>query len=156
MSKIVHFKWIFRTENCCPFIQISLYFILKCLIIRNHYLDQWWRNSTTPYGINRPQVNINITVTSWWTRWPLKLLASRLFAQPFVPAQIKENIKAPHYWPLWGGIHRWPVDILNKRASNTENVSTWWRHHETSPHSAVSNLRIFWAENISITLVKIM
>ena len=23
-------------------------------------------------------------------------------AQPFVPAQITENIKAPRYWPLWG------------------------------------------------------
>ena len=26
------------------------------------------------------------------------------------------------------GIHRWPVDI--KKASNAENVSIWWRHHE--------------------------
>ena len=25
-----------------------------------------------------------------------------LFIQPFVQAQIKENIKAPRYWPLWG------------------------------------------------------
>ena len=29
--------------------------------------------------------------------------ASRLFARLFVQAQIKENIKAPHHWPLWGG-----------------------------------------------------
>ena len=29
--------------------------------------------------------------------------ASRLFAHPFVQAQIKENFKAPHHWPLWGG-----------------------------------------------------
>ena len=32
-------------------------------------------------------------------------MASRitgLFAQPFVQAQIKENIKAPRDWPLWG------------------------------------------------------
>ena len=26
----------------------------------------------------------------------------RLFAQPFVQGQIKENIKAPRHWPLWG------------------------------------------------------
>ena len=25
-----------------------------------------------------------------------------LFAQPFVQTQIKENIKAPRHWPLWG------------------------------------------------------
>ena len=33
-------------------------------------------------------------------------MASRWFAQPFVQAQIKENISAPRHWPLWGGIHR--------------------------------------------------
>ena len=43
-------------------------------------------------------------------------------------AQIKENIKAPRDWPLWGeftGDRRFP----SQRASNAENVSTWWRHH---------------------------
>ena len=34
--------------------------------------------------------------------WRLNSPASRLFAQPFVQAQIKENIKAPRRWPLWG------------------------------------------------------
>ena len=43
-----------------------------------------------------------ITVTSWWTRWRIKSPASRLFTQPLIQAQIKENIKAPHHWPLWG------------------------------------------------------
>ena len=28
--------------------------------------------------------------------------ALRLFIQPFIQAQIKENIKAPRHWPLWG------------------------------------------------------
>ena len=45
------------------------------------------------------------TVTSWWARCRLKSPASRLFAQQFVQAQIKESIKGPHHWPLWGG--RW-------------------------------------------------
>ena len=29
--------------------------------------------------------------------------------QPFIQAQIKENIKAPRPWPLWGEFtgHRW-------------------------------------------------
>ena len=39
------------------------------------------------------------TVTS---KWHLKSPASRLFAQLFVQAQIKENIKVPLHWPLWG------------------------------------------------------
>ena len=33
-------------------------------------------------------------------RWRLKSPASRLFTQPFIQAQVKENIKAPHHWPL--------------------------------------------------------
>ena len=35
-------------------------------------------------------------------RWRLKSLASRLFTQAFIQAQMKENIKAPRHWPLWG------------------------------------------------------
>ena len=43
------------------------------------------------------------------TRWCLKSPASRLFVQPFIRAQIKENIKAPRHWPLCGEFtgHRW-------------------------------------------------
>ena len=43
-----------------------------------------------------------ITVTSQWVRWRLKSPASRLFIQPFIQAQIKENIEAPRHWPLCG------------------------------------------------------
>ena len=32
----------------------------------------------------------------------LKSPASRLFTQPFIQTHIKENIKAPHHWPLCG------------------------------------------------------
>ena len=32
----------------------------------------------------------------------MSMMASRLFTQMFVQAQIKENIKALHHWPLWG------------------------------------------------------
>ena len=48
-------------------------------------------------------------MASWWARWCLNSPASRKFAQPFVQAQIKENIKAPRHWPLWGEFtgHRW-------------------------------------------------
>ena len=43
-----------------------------------------------------------ITLTSWWARWRLKSPASRLFTQPFIRVQIKENIKAPRHWLLRG------------------------------------------------------
>ena len=65
----------------------------------------------------------------------LKSPASRLFTQSFIQAQIKENIKAPHHWPLYGeftGTGEFPA----QRASNAENGSIWWRHHgKTVPHS---------------------
>ena len=60
-------------------------------------------------------------------RWHLKSLASRLFAQ-FVEAQIKENIKAPRHWSLWGESIKFP----SQRAGNTENVSIRWHHHVVS------------------------
>ena len=48
----------------------------------------------------------------------------------FIQAQIKENIKAPRHWPLLGNspvIGEFPAQMT----SNAENVSIWWRHHET-------------------------
>ena len=43
-----------------------------------------------------------ITMTSQWAWWRLRSPASRLFTQPFIRAQIKDNIKAPRHWPLSG------------------------------------------------------
>ena len=43
----------------------------------------------------------SFTMTLYWARWRLQLLASRLFVQPFVQAKIKENVKAPCHWHLW-------------------------------------------------------
>ena len=56
-------------------------------------------------------------------------ITSRLFTQSFIQAQIKENIKAPRHWPLWGEFtgHRWIP--RTQKASNAENVFIWWRHH---------------------------
>ena len=61
------------------------------------------------------------------TWWRLKSPASRLFTPPFIQAQIKKNIKAPCHWPLWG---EFTGDFPAQRASNAENVSIWWRHHD--------------------------
>ena len=37
-----------------------------------------------------------------WARWRLKPPATRLFAQTFIQAQIKGNIKALRHWPFLG------------------------------------------------------
>ena len=44
----------------------------------------------------------NITVTSYWAQWYLKSPAFWLFTDPFIQAQIKENIKTPRHWLLRG------------------------------------------------------
>ena len=67
-------------------------------------------------------------MTSLWARRRFISLASRLLAQPLVQAQIRENTKAPHHWPLWReyiGDQRIPL----KQANQAENISIWWRRH---------------------------
>ena len=68
----------------------------------------------------------------------LKSPASSLFTQPFIRAQIKENIKAPRHRPLCGEFTggRWiprAGEIPAQMASNAKNASIWWRHHEQVP-----------------------
>ena len=56
-----------------------------------------------------------------WLTWHLKSPATWLFVQQLVPANIKENIEARHYWPFMRGIHQSPVDF-----------PSWWLMD--SPH----------------------
>ena len=42
-------------------------------------------------------------------------------------AQIKENIKAPRHWPL---SEEFTGEFPAQMASNAEDVSIWWRHHQ--------------------------
>ena len=47
----------------------------------------------------------------------------------FFQAQIKENIIAPRHWSRVGNL---PVtgEFPAQKASNADDVSIWWRHHE--------------------------
>ena len=75
----------------------------------------------------------SITVTSWWARWRLQSLASWLFAQPFVQAQIKKNMSKHR---ITTGVCDGNPSVIggftSQKASNAENGSIWWRHHEQS------------------------
>ena len=62
-------------------------------------------------------------------RWRLKSTTSRLFAQPFVQAHIKENIKDLRHWHFLGestGDHCIPLT----KGQQSVNVSIWSRHHD--------------------------
>ena len=56
--------------------------------------------------------------------------APRLFTQPFIQAQTKKNIKAPRHW-LCPGNSLLTIEFPAEMAGNAENVSIWWRHHDT-------------------------
>ena len=83
-----------------------------------------------------PSTCISIKMTSLWVQWHLKSLASWLFLQLFIQAQIKENINAPRHWPFCGT----PVNFPHKRPVTwkiftfddhlmSSFASIWWRHH---------------------------
>ena len=102
-----------------------------CRQAGDHYLNQFWPSSMSRYGVPGPQSQC-VNRFRWnfqdgseiiqGTRVPMgmdhhldlhynyaimsatvfQIIDVWLFAQPFVQAQIKENIKTPHHWPLWG------------------------------------------------------
>ena len=72
---------------------------------------------------------IYIAMTSQWAGWRLKSPASRLFTQPFIRAQIKENIKA-RVTGLCVGNSPGTGESSAQMASNAETASIWWRHHD--------------------------
>ena len=73
---------------------------------------------------------LHITVTSLWARWRLKSSASWLFTQPFIQALIKENTKLRCVTGFCAGNSPVTGEFPAQMASNVENVSIWWRHHE--------------------------
>ena len=47
----------------------------------------------------------------------------------------KENIKAPHYWPLVREIHRWIPRTKEPQTTNVESISIAWRHPAEVTHA---------------------
>ena len=75
-----------------------------------------------------------ITVTIHYNGVIMSTTASQIISltivySTFVQAQIKEDIKAPRHWPLCG-VSPVTGEFPAQKASNAENVSIWWRHHE--------------------------
>ena len=68
----------------------------------------------------------NNTMTSSWARRRLKSPASPLFTQPFIRVQISKL----RVTGLCAGNSPVTGEFPAQMASNAENVSIWWRHHE--------------------------
>ena len=122
--------------------------------IRSH--KRWHSKSISLISILRKNVFLEnedekkFTMTSQWPRWRLKSPASRLFTQPFIQTQIKENIKAPRHWPLWGEFTG-TGEFRAQRASNAGNVSIWWRHHDNFLHRL--NISLFGDYYLAVATV---
>ena len=52
-------------------------------------------------------------------------IAYRLFTQPFIQTQIKENIRAPRLWPLCGEFTRGPMNSPHKGPVTHLMTSSW-------------------------------
>ena len=89
---------VLSNYNCCSDFNratLDLYNWLQLRVLKYVNGTTWLKNGKmTP--------TYDITVTLKWALRRLKSPAYRLFAQSSVQAQMKENIKAPHYWPFWG------------------------------------------------------
>ena len=85
--------------------------LIYLIVLSNHHWQMLYQTNQQldPYPRCHP-----ITVTSWSTQLGLKIPASRLFAQQFVEAQFKENIKSYESLAFVMGIHRWRVDSHHK------------------------------------------
>ena len=84
-----------------------------------------------------------ITMTSSWAQWLLKSPVSRLFTQPLIQAQIKENTKAPRHRPLCGQSigDRWiPITKGYQRGKCFHLMTSSWVSHQSAgwSHTNVS------------------
>ena len=76
---------------------MKLGFLLGIVMLFHQKITHW-REKIIQY----PSYVQYITVTSLWMWWGHKSPASRPFAESLIQAQIKQNIKAPRYWLLYG------------------------------------------------------
>ena len=83
-------------------------------------------------GVTR-KYRVSITMTSWWARWRLKSLVLPLCTQPFIRRSNK--ISKLRVTGLCAGNSPGTGEFPAQMASNAENVSIWWRHHECSTSS---------------------
>ena len=130
------------------------------------WTPQWLTQSTCPIrAVLSTEMTIQLqeqqglwvggftTVTSWWARWRLKSPASRLFTQPFIQTQIRENINVTC---RCAGNSPGTGEFPAQMASNAEKVSNWW-HRAYQFHLCVifAIQSLYWSYGHIIALILI-
>ena len=87
--------------NCCGLVPVNFIYIHVIHVYPMNNAHVYTLLCFVCYGYIFSSCEF-ITVTSLWARWRLKSPALRLSTPLFIQAQIKENIKTPCHWPLWG------------------------------------------------------
>ena len=94
------------------------------------FLGSNWQKATFDQVVMRRRRGDNITATSQWARWHLKSPASRCFLNRLFRRTSKKTSKlrvtglCARNSPVTG-------EFAAQKASNTGNVSIWWRHPES-------------------------
>ena len=102
-SSMAYFVLSYRWKMDMPPWWTLLGLLSRCVILKWSHCNSFedFEDRAPIYGCLNFRW-LSTKVTSQWELWRLRSPASRLFTQPFIQAQIKENIKAPRHWPLWG------------------------------------------------------
>ena len=95
ISFVVSLRKLLNEQSRCRWFETQW---LPCDIIMMGLDVFAWSCKKQPFH----RSSTHITMASQWARWRPKSPASRLFTQPIIQVQIKENIKAPRHWPLCG------------------------------------------------------
>ena len=103
-SRIITITRLFVQQAICMAELLTKSITQPCEFPR-HFVVVPWQNWWIPHTCRDVLFDVQLAYhysDSKWARWRLKSPTYRLFAQPFVQAQIKESIKAPCHWPFWG------------------------------------------------------
>ena len=104
---------------------LGLNVLKKEMLERGYVVGSFVSSQITHYGtiVRYGDVIIGVMAS--------QITSLKLFTQPFIQTQIKENIKAPlRVTGLCVGNSPGTGEFPAQMASNAENVSIWWRHHE--------------------------
>ena len=94
--------------------------------------------------------------------WVMASQITSLTIQPFIPAQIKENIKAPRHWPLCGKFtgHRRVLDTTGRSLCELQ-LQHWNKYMEescrfqramlTMKTTKIHTLQCYWRLNVTDT-----
>ena len=77
----------------------------------------------------RHQVSVNSMNTIVTSQSASQITGNPTVCSTVCSGEHQRSVKSPRHWPLWGECTGdWWIPW--QRASNAENVSIWWRHHD--------------------------